>query len=311
MKWNYVIMNPPYNSGGENNIESKIVYNLNKIVDKVIAIYPFTRWRTRVKISKENSTGGHLVSLDVYEAHKIFDIHSRFLKYVAVWYYDNTKHYDNTLVKFGNKEWNVESYNNLENIKKTSYEIENDFIELKPLIEKRNDLYNKLLKDNKTMVNDCHGFIYEENRFNAASKFGVDRKTKVQKKLERVKRYLNDGTYKYCLYRNSYNGILNLKEWHNENPAELFKGQLCWLTNREDVKNNIKYWMSSTLVDLWKSFYLFRSGGLNDGVLGVIPALDFEMNEKDFKEYVDSLNDFNDEEVKLLKKYNIHNADKL
>ena len=69
--------------------------------------------------------------------------------------------------------------------------------------------------------------------------------------------------------------------------------------------------MDSTLVDLWRSFYLFNSGGLNDGLLGIIPALDFEMNEKDFKEYVDSLNDFNDEEVKLLKKYNIHNADKL
>ena len=304
-------MNPPYNTGASDYIESKFVYNLNKIVDKVIAIYPFKRWRRREILMKENSTGGHLVSLDLYEAHKIFDIASRFLKYVAVWYYDNTNHYDNTLVKLDDKEWNVESYNNLENIKKTSYEIENEFIELKTLIEKRNDLYNKLLKYNKTMVNDGHGFIYEENRFKSASKFGVDRKTKVQKKLERVKRYLNDGIYKYCLYRNSYNDILNLKEWQNEKPDELFNGQICWLTNREDVKNNIKYWMDSTLVDLWRSFYLFNSGGLNDGLLGIIPALDFEMNEKDFKEYVDSLNDFNDEEVKLLKKYNIHNADKL
>ena len=73
MKWNYVIMNPPYNTGASDYIESKFVYNLNKIVDKVIAIYPFKRWRRRETIMKENSTGGHLVSLDLYEAHRGYE----------------------------------------------------------------------------------------------------------------------------------------------------------------------------------------------------------------------------------------------
>ena len=44
---------------------------------------------------------------------------------------------------------------------------------------------------------------------------------------------------------------------------------------------------------------------------GVIPALDFEMNESEFKKYVDSLNDFTKEEIQVLKDNKIHNADKL
>ena len=36
---------------------------------------------------------------------------------------------------------------------------------------------------------------------------------------------------------------------------------------------------------------------------GVIPALDFEMNESEFKEYVDSLNNFTNEEIQGLKEY--------
>ena len=315
MKWNYVIMNPPFNSGGERggeySIESDFVNNLNKIVDKVIAIYPFARWQKREKLSKENSTGGHLVSLDLYEANKIFDIASQYMKYVAIWYYDNTKHYDNTVVKLDDKEWNVESYNNLKNIQDCYKDILNEYKELKSLIDKRENLYNKLIKDNKTMVNDGHGFIYEENRFKHAFRYGVDRKPKIQKKLERVKKYLKEGTYKYCLYKNSYNGPMNLKIYNGEDPDKLFVGQVCWLTNNKTVKNNILYWLKSPLVDLWRIEKLRTEKVAADGNCGVIPALDFEMNEKDFKEYVNSLNNFNDEEVKLLKKYNINNADKL
>ena len=36
-----------------------------------------------------------------------------------------------------------------------------------------------------------------------------------------------------------------------------------------------------------------------------------EINEDKFKEYVDSLNKFTKDEIKELKKFNIHNADKL
>ena len=32
-----------------------------------------------------------------------------------------------------------------------------------------------------------------------------------------------------------------IKEWNGEDPDKLFNGQLCWLTNKENVKNNIKY----------------------------------------------------------------------
>jgi hypothetical protein len=35
------------------------------------------------------------------------------------------------------------------------------------------------------------------------------------------------------------------------------------------------------------------------------------MPENEFKEYVDSLNNFTDKEIEELKKYKVHNADKL
>lgn len=69
--------------------------------------------------------------------------------------------------------------------------------------------------------------------------------------------------------------------------------------------------MECPLFDLWRRYKFSLGRGVADGVYGKLPALDFEMNEDKFKEYVDSLNDFTKEEIKQLKKYNVHNIDKL
>ena len=163
------------------------------------------------------------------------------------------------------------------------------------------------------MVNDHYGYIYEENRFKSAAKYGIDRKSKIQNKLERVKKYLKEGTYKYCLYKGSFNNSYDeVQEWLNaEDPDKVFTGQICWLCNDINVRNNIKYWMECTLFDLWRR-YKFGSANNTPGCqYGNLPALDFEQDETKFREYVDSLNDFTNEEIDILIKNKIHNAENL
>lgn len=314
-RFDVCLMNPPYNApgdskSGEGSIESEFINKLNKICNYVIAVYPFSRWQKREKISKENSTGGHLEEIDIYDIHNYFDVATQW-KHLGIWKYNNVKEFENTQIHdfIKDKEYNVETKDNLDNIKKVYSEITNELISVKPIIEKYKKLYDDLVSKYKTMVNDGHGFIYEENRFKGASRFGINRKNKIQRDLERVRKYLKEGRYKYCLYHGSYNGPL-FKEWKGEDPDKLFKGQLCWLTNSKTVQNNILYWTQSVLFNLWSAYYI-GSRGCNDGMFGYVPALDFEMNENDFKEYVDSLNDFTDEEIKILKDNKIYNADKL
>ena len=69
--------------------------------------------------------------------------------------------------------------------------------------------------------------------------------------------------------------------------------------------------MECALFDLWRKYKFGNSTGAADGMYGYLPALDFEMNEQEFKKYVDSLNNFTKEEIQVLKDNKIHNADKL
>ena len=60
---------------------------------------------------------------------------------------------------------------------------------------------------------------------------------------------------------------------------------------------------------MWRETYLDR--GANCYIYNLLPALNFNQTEKDFKEYVDSLTKFDNEDIKILKEYNIKNVDKL
>ena len=317
MKFDYIIGNPPYNAGansgfksGEYSIESDIVNRMNKICKKQIMVYPFMRWGKREKLSKENSTNGHLVSLKLYDVNKVFGVTPQW-KYVAVYYYDNTNLYKITKVKLDNYNYEIESYNNYNNVKELCLNLSNPYFNISPIINKLEVLYKNLFNKYNTMLNDHYGYIYEENRFKSAAKYGIDRKSKIQNKLERVKKYLKEGTYKYCLYKGSFNHSYDeVQEWLNiEDPDKVFNGQICWLCNDVNVRNNIKYWMESPLFDMWRKYYFGNGGGVADGFYGKLPALPFDMDENTFKTFVNNLYIFTEEDKKNLREINIHKID--
>ena len=308
-KFDIILMNPPYGdrSNGGMFLDMQFAEKTNKITYKLIIIHPANRWISNTKLGKTNAESKHLKSLEIIDANKEFNIGTCW-RWGGIYEYDNLNEYEETLVIFNNKKTSIDlNYlNRVQYWKNIMFDSD-----LQKIVEKTNNLYKYLKNKYKTMVNDGHGFIYEENRLQRGKNtFGVIKKDQIR--LERVKKYLKEGTYKYCLYKGSGNNYYNaVQEWKGQNPDELFNGQLCWLTNNINVKNNIKYWLECPLCDLWRKYYMNGYKMSTMCAYGCIPALNFTMNEKEFKDYVDSLNKFDKNDIKILKEKNIHNANNL
>ena len=305
------LMNPPY-SNKEQFLDMKFVEEVNKTCDVVISVQPGQKFISGTSTINKIMSGNNFKEFEIFNANDAFNI-STLWKYGGIYLYDNKNSYDTLKVTDINGETS--------NIEKTK-EARTDFYNLtrfvgniRKIINNKKELYNTLINDNKTMVNDLSNkLIYYDVELNRGKRFGVTRKNP-NYNLQFVKDCLKDKKYKYCLYLCSFNSeeYVEPKEWNGENPDELFKKQVCWLTNSNTIKNNIKYWMASPLFDLWRRWFLNGRYRVNriGCYYGFLPAIDFEMNENDFKEYVDSLNDFTEEEIKILKENNIHNAYKL
>ena len=300
-------MNPPYGdrSKGGMFLDMHFAEKTNKITDKLIIIHPATKWVSNTKLGKTNAESKHLKSLEIIDANKEFNIGTVW-RWGGIYEYDNLNENEETLVIFNNKKTSID----LNYLNRVKYWKNITFdSDLQKILEKTNNLYKDLKNKYKTRNNDGHGFIYEENRLQIGkNRYGVTKKDQI--KLERVKKYLKEGTYKYCLYKGSgNNGYDTMKEWKGQNPDELFNGQLCWLTNNINVKNNIKYWLECPIFNMWRTSYLGK--GANCYAYNLLPGLNFNQPEEEFKEYVDSLNKFDKEDIEILKEKNIHNANNL
>lgn len=301
-----LLMNPPYAEASVS-LDMQFIQAANEVSDQVVAIHPATKWVSNTKMGIENAESKHLKEVEIDDGNKIFDINTPW-KWAGIYTYDNTKEYDKTVVEFDGKKVDIslsqeeraKFYNNIN--------FPQDFV---LLVETKEDLYNSLFQKYKTMVNDTSSWIYDENKIECGKRrYGIEKEN--QKELSRVKEYLKSGKYKYCLYKGSFNHEYDeVQEWKGEDPDKLFRGQICWLTNKENVKNNIKYWMECPIFDMWRRYKLGITKGANCCWYGLIPALNFDLPEKDFRKFVDSLNNFTEEEIKVLKENNIHNADKL
>lgn len=296
--------NPPYGgtTGMDNAIDIRFIKKLIEISDKALIISTCRLQSNRSSV-KEIFNSKKIKEIEMVNASKAFNITPFGFKYLTIQYFDNEYNSNNCLMILDDKK----EYINISDAKERDNYIKSlDFSsEFLTIINKNKNLYNELMEKYQSMVHDHDEFIYEENKMGL---YGI--KKKGQKKLERVKKYLKDGIYKYCLYKGSGNHDYDeVKEWKGEDPDKLFNGQICWLTNKQNVKNNIKYWMECPLFDIWRRYYFGYAKFAACLAYQRLPALNFDQQENKFKNYVDSLNKFDKEDKDLLKKYRVHNID--
>lgn len=307
-KFDIILMNPPYGAKEDGNyLDIKFTNKCIEICDKVISIQP-AKLTSNAGIYKTFFDQNIIEDIELLDPYNTFKINPfGAYKYVGIFNIDPNRTFDKLHLTLNNSEYNIE--NTFEERSKFINE-QNWDKNIRELIDKKEPLRKELFKKYNSMVNDGHGFIYEENRLQRGRRFNVTKKD--NHALDRVKRYLKDDKYKYCIYKGSGNHSYDKpQEWLHQDVDKLFKGQVCWLTNSENVKNNIIYWMETPIFDLWRLYYFNHSKYTVGCLYGHLPALNFEMNEKEFKDYVDSLNNFTKEEIQILKDNNIHNANKL
>lgn len=302
MKFDYIVGNPPYGTREHSNLDVKCLNYVINNADKIIWIMPFGISSNNSDRKKFYETN-YIKQIDLVNPNKAFGISAN-CKYLGIFEIDTNNKYNKINIKdLDNNEYLIE------NTKEGRYlchvktlfndKFNNIVINLIPL-------YKELFKKYKRMIDDTDYFIYEENQVNR-HKTGKNG----QSKLERVKKYLKEGTYKYCLYKGSFNHSYDeVQEWLNtEDPDKVFNGQICWLCNDVNVRNNIKYWMESPLFDMWRKFYFGDSKPANCCIYRLLPALPFNMNEEDFQKFVNNLYIFTEEDKIELRKINIHNID--
>ena len=306
-KFDICLMNPPYgdsNNGGMN-LDLKFLWKLSKLSNKCVSIQPANRFVSKTNMADEVMEADSFKEIEILNAKEIFNINTSW-KYVGIFIIDNLNTYNNIIVHNKLKNETIKINKDRES-RENLYKVINTSSKLLNIINKLKPLYDQLIKNYGTMVNDGDDYIYEANRLKSrGQRWGVTKED--QKSLSRVKEYLKTGKYKYCIYKGSFNHSYDKpQEWLNEDPDKLFKGQICWLTNKKNIKNNIIYWMECPLFDLWRKFYFGDRGDASCCTYGLVPAVDFNKNENDFKQYIDNLVKFNEDEIKILQEFNVHN----
>ena len=67
--------------------------------------------------------------------------------------------------------------------------------------------------------------------------------------------------------------------------------------------------MNSPLFDFWRKYKFSDSMAANCCMYYGLPALPFNMDENEFKAYVNNLYVFSEAEKEVLRKFNVHNID--
>lgn len=299
-KIDLTIMNPPYSFKEDNNLDMNIVNLITEHCNQNIIIMP-NKLYYKFKSVKDFYNNNHLISQELKKVSEVFENISTTWEYISIYYISNDTSPKLKVYFYGddfkcNRDYDsrMEIWDNIKYGKP-----------LVKLIKKFEPKYNELMNTYKSMVHDCSNFIYEENKVGL---YGITKSQQI--KLQRVKKYLKNGVYKYCLYKGSGNHQYDeLQEYKGD--TSIFNGQICWLTNSKTVYENMKYWFNCPLFDLWRKFYFKGCKYAACWSYINIPALDFSMKTKDFIDYVDSLNKFTKAEIKLLKEFNVHNSETL
>lgn len=307
-KFSFCIMNPPFGEQGVagvfgNELDMCFTYKCANLANIIISIMP-EKIDSNLKYARSLYNDKHLKSINLYNANDTFGLHSYSYSHIGIYEIINDKSFDTIHITCQDKNIDENISNDL--ISRKNFHI--IFVKGKELVNFANrlkPLYDELKESYGTMCDDNDQFIYEENK----PKGGKIKKPK-QIKLERVKKYLKTGKYKYCFFKGSFNHDYDAIQIF-DGDISIFNGQICWLTKKENIFNNMIYWLESPLADFWRKYYIGTGGPANCYCYSVIPALNFDQPENKFRKYVDRLNNFNEQEIEILKNYNIHNAEKL
>ena len=69
--------------------------------------------------------------------------------------------------------------------------------------------------------------------------------------------------------------------------------------------------MNSPLFDFWRKYKFSDSRAASCCMYYSLPALPFNMDENEFKTYVNNLYIFSEDEKEVLRKFNVHNIDNI
>ena len=302
-RYDICLMNPPY-SNKQQHLDAEFVEKVNDICDKQIVIHPAKRWNSDTKIAKKNAEGGHLKEIEIVNGNEAFGIATQWV-WTGIYVYDNTATYDNVEVKFKQNEVNFDpkDFAARDSFMKT-LDIDEEVLKI---AKKRDDLYDELMK-NGSMVNDTKDWVYEENDLTRGRKrFGVHKDDEIgicYTRLENVKEWIKDGTYKYCIDHGSFNSpVYYIID--KDNLKEMKGTHICWLMNDKNVFDNMLYWFKSPIFNLWRFYKLQllhkRLPWSSGCAYGYLPQIDFNKPQDEFKKYVDNLGGLTEKEIKTIK----------
>lgn len=173
-RFSVALMNPPFGSTSNVFLDQQFVEKGIEISDNCIAVFP-NRLATKTSIGERLMTNKRLKSIEFYNAEDVFDIHPAW-RWVGVYSFMSESIYNkiqctdlNNEITYIDRDFDSRSNYIL------GFKYSKNIIKLASKLE---SLYNKLISDNKRMVNDTDDFIYEENRLQGGKRWaGTTKKT--------------------------------------------------------------------------------------------------------------------------------------
>ena len=284
MKFDCVIMNPPW--GGPNNVglAEKILYKAFECSKQITSLMPETPLKRCGALNKKTAIRRehfkYCDEADIFSVNYFPEISARTNFTIA--------HFDleRKLNRIKINDFSKRDLSKIKNIEDLTYK----HYDLKQWLNKVSDIKDKLIRKYGAMAN-------RQNKYENGLWEYFEGKAKEGHRVSDAKKLLADGAYKYMLTRTAFE--------HFTDPIyESFKSKspCTWLMNKKNIQQNMKYWLS----DKCKFIFILRksiiAGEASSFAYSKIPAANFDMPEDEFKRWANNLYKFEDCQFEDLKK---------